>query len=59
MVYDWCSLLWDAIPITSILIFHFKNFKPHSYELVIRVGEEDSQSVISGDTESFMHGGQD
>lgn len=37
MLYDWGAIIWDAVPITLLLIFHFKNFKPHHHELIIRM----------------------
>ena len=29
MIYTWCSLIWDGIPIMCLLLFHYQNFKPH------------------------------
>lgn len=40
MLFDWGTILWDAIPITMLLIFHYKNFKPHQHELIIRMQDE-------------------
>ena len=37
MLYDWCPLIWDGVPILCLLIFHYKNFKPHQHELIIRI----------------------
>ena len=39
MIYVWCSLLWDTIPILSLLVFHYSNFKPHQHELIIHVNQ--------------------
>ena len=29
MLYAWCPLVWDGVPILCLLLFHYKNFKPH------------------------------
>ena len=29
MLYDWCPLVWDGVPIFCLLMFHYKNYKPH------------------------------
>ena len=37
MIYDLCPIIWDGVPILSLLLFHFKNYKPGSNELIIRI----------------------
>ena len=40
MLFDCGQWLWDAFPIFCILLFHFRNFKPHQHELIIRIPQE-------------------
>ena len=37
MIYDLCPIVWDGVPILSLLLFHYKNFKPGQHELIIRI----------------------
>ena len=37
MIYDLCPIIWDGVPILSLLLFHYKNFKPGQHELIIRI----------------------
>ena len=45
MLYDWCPLIWDGIPILCLLLFHFQNYKPHQHELIIRVRNSNDEAL--------------
>lgn len=45
LMFDFCLLINDAIPITCLLYFHYQNFKPHQHELIIRLDRSSSSQV--------------
>ena len=46
MLYTWCAIFWDGVPILCLLIFHYKNFKPHQHELIIRIKDQNNNQEL-------------
>lgn len=55
LIYDWSALIWDALPITCLLIFHFKNYKPYQHELIIRMQNSDSSMASMDDNQQHSN----
>ena len=47
MLYDWSALMQDFFPIMALLVFHYKNFKPHQHQLIIRINNNTENQIIS------------
>lgn len=54
MLYDWGTILWDAIPITMLLVFHYKNFRPYQHELIIRMQDDSIGSVEDSSQQDML-----
>lgn len=48
MLYIWCEIFWDGVPILCLLIFHYQNFKPHQHELIIRIRNQSDKAQSDG-----------